>query len=47
MCPSPLPNTDALRWILTTDHTALYHWVTASGRDGAVAKKVSTWPHTR
>lgn len=42
MCPSPLPNTNALRWVLTTDHTALYHWVTISGCNDAVAEKVST-----
>lgn len=46
MCPSHLPNTDALRWILTTDHTALYHWVTVSRRDDAVNEKVYTG-HTR
>lgn len=40
-CPSHLPNIDALRWILTTDLTALYHWVTVSGDDDAVAEGFS------
>ena len=42
MCPSHLPNIDALEWILTTDHTAPYHWVTVSRDDDAVAERVST-----